>query len=70
MINFAYDDDGRRTDTWFASDASNYGWAAHTHVDNDNSGRGVPRGFRTPDPIGSGPEWRGSSAGTAKEVHA
>jgi hypothetical protein len=31
---------------------------------------GVPRRFRTPDPIGSGPEWRGRSAGTAKEVHA
>jgi RHS repeat-associated protein len=39
MINFAYDGDGRRTDTWFATDASNYGWAARTHVDYDASGR-------------------------------
>jgi YD repeat-containing protein len=36
-IEFDYDADGRRTDTWFATDG--YGWAAHTHVDYDGSGR-------------------------------
>jgi hypothetical protein len=29
----------------------------------------VPPGFRTPDPIRSGPEREGSNARTAQEVH-
>src|SRR5664279_5618564 len=31
---------------------------------------GVPRRFRTPDPIESGPEWRMENARTAQEVYA
>ena len=42
-IDFAHDDDGRRTDTWFAPttgyDGDAAGFAAHTHNDYDADGR-------------------------------
>ncbi len=39
VIGFGYDTDGRRTDTWFATNAAKTAWAAHTHTDYDTSGR-------------------------------
>lgn len=39
VIRFAYDDDGRRTDTWFHTNTARTTWAAHTHTDYDASGR-------------------------------
>lgn len=38
-IRYAHDADRRRTDTWFASNADNTAWAAHTRTDYDASGR-------------------------------
>ncbi|RFU19084.1 RHS repeat-associated core domain-containing protein [Geodermatophilus marinus] len=38
-IEFAYDDDGRRTDTWFHTNTGRTRWAAHSHTDYDASGR-------------------------------
>jgi RHS repeat-associated protein len=39
VTRFANDANGRRTDTWLASNATHSTWAAHTHTDYDSSGR-------------------------------
>lgn len=39
VTRFANDANGRRTDTWLASNATHTAWAAHTHTDYDSSGR-------------------------------
>jgi RHS repeat-associated protein len=39
LINFANDANGRRTDTWFNTNAGNTAYAAHSHTDYDASGR-------------------------------
>jgi len=39
MLNFATDDQGRRTDSWLAANAANTSWRGHTHQDYDASGR-------------------------------
>ncbi|TQN35374.1 YD repeat-containing protein, partial [Blastococcus colisei] len=38
VIGYGYDTDGKRTDTWFATDDGNTSWAAHTHTDYDATG--------------------------------
>ncbi|MFJ5611089.1 RHS repeat domain-containing protein [Streptomyces sp. NPDC093221] len=38
-IRFAYDDHGRRTDTWFGTDTNHTIYKAHVHQDFDASGR-------------------------------
>jgi RHS repeat-associated protein len=38
-IDFGYDPDGRRTDTWFSTTAAHTSFAAHTHTDYDGDGR-------------------------------
>lgn len=38
-IAFGHDKDGKRVDTWFATNAGNTAWAAHTHSEFDGSGR-------------------------------
>jgi len=38
-IGFANDPNGRRTDTWLATNADHSVWAAHTHLSYDSSGR-------------------------------
>lgn len=37
--NFAYDQAGNRTDTWWKTNTGNTTWAAHTHTDLDSAGR-------------------------------
>ena len=39
QMSFAYDSDGRRTDTWLKSNATNTTWSAHTRTTYDASGR-------------------------------
>jgi YD repeat-containing protein len=39
VLRYAYNADGKRTDTWFATNAGNTVWAAHTHTDYDKSNR-------------------------------
>ncbi len=39
VLHYAYDSDARRVDTWFATNAANTTWAAHTHTSYDKSGR-------------------------------
>ncbi|HEX8095792.1 RHS repeat domain-containing protein [Jatrophihabitans sp.] len=39
VTRFANDANGRRTDTWLASNTGHTTWAAHTHTDYDSSGR-------------------------------
>ena len=39
VLRYAYNADGKRTDTWFATNAGNTVWAAHTHTDYDKSSR-------------------------------
>ncbi len=39
QMSFAYDDAGRRTDTWLKSNATNTTWSAHTKTTYDGSGR-------------------------------
>jgi RHS repeat-associated protein len=41
QMSFAYDDSGRRTDTWLKSNATNSTWSAHTKTTYDGSGRVV-----------------------------
>ncbi len=38
-VQFANDPNGRRTDTWLASNANHSSWAAHTHLSYDSTGR-------------------------------
>jgi RHS repeat-associated protein len=38
-IDFGYDPDGRRTDTWFSTTAAHTTFGAHTHTDYDGDGR-------------------------------
>jgi RHS repeat-associated protein len=39
QMSFAYDDSGRRTDTWLKSNSTNSTWSAHTKTTYDSSGR-------------------------------
>ena len=39
ITNLAHDDQGRRTDTWLATNADNSTWVGHTHQEYDRSGR-------------------------------
>jgi RHS repeat-associated protein len=39
LINFAYNGDGKRTDTWYATNSGNTTWAAHTITSYDSNGR-------------------------------
>ncbi|WP_165971288.1 RHS repeat domain-containing protein [Microbacterium oleivorans] len=39
LMNFAVDDQGRRTDTWLRTNADNSQWTAHTQQEYDTSGR-------------------------------
>lgn len=39
MMLFAYDNAGRRTDTWLQTNASHSTWGGHSHTDYDGSGR-------------------------------
>jgi RHS repeat-associated protein len=39
VLRYAYNGDGKRTDTWFATNTGNTVWAAHTHTDYDKSNR-------------------------------
>jgi YD repeat-containing protein len=39
VLRYAYNGDGKRTDTWFATNTTNTVWAAHTHTDYDKSNR-------------------------------
>ncbi len=39
LLDFAYNNDGKRTDTWYATNTANTVWAAHSHTDFDTSGR-------------------------------
>jgi RHS repeat-associated protein len=39
VTRFANDDNGRRTDTWLATNSNNSSWAAHSHTVYDTSGR-------------------------------
>jgi RHS repeat-associated protein len=41
QMSFAYDDSGRRTDTWLKSNSTNSTWSAHTKTTYDGSGRVV-----------------------------
>lgn len=39
ITGFAYDNSGRRTDTWLQTNSAHSTWAAHTHTTYDSSGR-------------------------------
>lgn len=39
VLEFAVDDQGRRTDSWLQSNAAHTVWKAHTHLDYDTTGR-------------------------------
>lgn len=39
VLEFAVDDQGRRTDSWLQSNPTHTVWRAHTHVDYDTTGR-------------------------------
>jgi RHS repeat-associated protein len=39
VLRYAYNADGKRTDSWFATNTTNTVWAAHTHTDYDKSNR-------------------------------
>lgn len=39
VLEFAVDDQGRRTDSWLQSNAAHTTWSSHTHVDYDTTGR-------------------------------
>ena len=41
VIRYGYDPDGKRSDTWFATNTAKTTWAAHSHTDYDASGRVV-----------------------------
>lgn len=42
VLRDAHDGDGKRTDTWFATNTTNTSWAAHTHIDYDAANRVAP----------------------------